>query len=151
MAKEIERKFLIADDSWKKYVIKSEKYIQAYISHRPDGIVRLRMSNDKAYLTVKGRTTGIERHEWEYELPFSDAMEMLHAGVCEGGYIEKTRHIIDYRGHTWEVDEFHGRHEGLLLAEIELSSPKTEIDLPPFIGREVSHDPHYFNSNLNKL
>lgn len=132
-------------------MVKTVHLVQAYISHRHDGIVRVRIHNDmEARLTVKGRTTGIERHEWEYEIPVADAKEMIARGVTEGGCIDKTRHIVKYNGATWEIDEFHGRHEGLVVAEIELPEADYPLDIPPFIGREVSHDPRYFNSTLNQ-
>lgn len=150
MAKEIERKFLVANDGWKAYVTGRKHFLQAYLSHRPEGIVRLRICDNVAYLTVKGKTIGIERCEWEYTIPLKDAYEMLKHRVYEGKYLEKTRYIVEYRGETWEIDEFHGRHEGLVLAEIELPSTEYVLDIPPFIGKEVSHDPRYFNSNLNK-
>lgn len=149
MAKEIERKFLLINDSWKQYVVKSTRIIQAYLSHRHEGIVRLRIYGDKAFLTIKGKTIGIERHEWEYEIPVKDAMEMLDLKVYENSFIEKTRHIVKYDNEIWEIDEFHGRHQGLILAEIETPYTGYVVKIPPFIGKEVSDDPQYFNSNLN--
>lgn len=151
MAFEIERKFLLANDSWKSYVVSSSHLVQAYISHRHEGVVRLRIVDDAvARLTIKGKTDGIQRHEWEYDIPVQDAHNMIAQGVIEGDYIEKTRHTVEYDGFMWEIDIFHGRHEGLMLAEIELPSADAPIALPPFIGREVSHDPRYFNSALNR-
>lgn len=149
MAIEIERKFLVKDDSWKQYVVKSTRFIQAYLSHRPEGTVRLRILEDKAFLTVKGKTAGIKRPEWEYEIPIEDAIRMFDSKVYEGEYLEKTRNIVVYKGAVWEVDVFHGRHDGLVLAEIELEDTEIYPELPPFVGREVSDDPRYFNSNLN--
>ena len=150
MAKEIERKFLVKNDEWRKFVVSSENFLQAYISHRVNGIVRLRITDTKAFITIKGRTKGIERHEWEYEIPVSDAREMLENRIYQGKYIEKTRYIVNCDGYCWEVDVFHGRHEGLILAEIEIPEADHNLALPSFIGKEVSHDPRYFNSNLNK-
>ena len=150
MAQEIERKFLLANDSWKEHVVSSTRMIQAYLSHRPEGIVRLRLCGEKAYLTIKGMTIGIKRNEWEYEIPVTDAYEMLDDKVYEGSYLEKTRYIVEYMGHKWEIDEFHGRLQGLVTAEIELDCADKDIPLPPFIGKEVSHDPRYFNSSLNR-
>lgn len=148
--KEIERKFLVTNDSWRPYVTRTTHFIQAYLSHRPEGIVRLRICNDNAFLTIKGKTTGIERHEWEYPIPLNDALEMMNNKVYEGKFIEKTRYIVETNGLKWEIDEFHGRHEGLILAEIELPDSNVQIELPNFVGKEVSNDPRYFNSNLNK-
>ena len=150
MAKEVERKFLVANDSWKDLVSESIDILQAYISHRVEGTVRLRLANNKAYLTLKGRTNGIERHEWEYEIPFKDGSEMIENKIYEGDYISKTRNFVRYENLNWEVDVFHGSLEGLILAEIELPDSDTPIELPPFIGEEVSGDPRYFNSNLLK-
>lgn len=151
MGKEIEHKYLVKDESWRQYVVSSDKFIQAYISHRKDGIVRLRISEHKAYITIKGRTVDCERGEWEYEIPVTDAQEMMAHKVYEGGYLEKRRYYVIYEGFKWEIDVFEGRHKGLILAEIELPDKQTEFIIPPFIGEEVSQDPQYFNSNLNKL
>lgn len=150
MGKEIERKFLVANDCWKNHIERKYNFLQAYISHRREGIVRLRICDNKAYLTIKGITIGIERHEWEYEIPITDALEMLHNNICEGDYLEKTRYIVKYEGYTWEIDEFHGKLEGLVLAEIELNCSQDCPPLPLFIGEEVSGNPKYFNSVLNK-
>lgn len=150
MATEIERKFLVSNDFWKHHIIHSQKIIQAYISHRPEGIVRLRICNEKAYLTLKGKNNGLIRHEWEYEIPVKNAYEMLESKIYEGDYLEKTRYKVLYDNLTWEIDEFHGRYKGLVLAEIELADADEQISLPPFVGKEVSHDPRYFNSNLNQ-
>lgn len=150
MAKEVERKFLVANDSWKQFVVSSDNFLQAYLTHRINGTVRLRVCNQSAFITIKGRTHVIERHEWEYEIPLNDALEMIHNKIYQGQYIEKTRYYVDFEGYRWEIDQFHGRHEGLVLAEIELPHADADIPLPPFIGKEVSHDPRYFNSNLNR-
>lgn len=150
MAAEIERKFLVANDSWRDMARASMNITQAYISHRPDGIVRLRLTDSKAWLTVKGRTRGISRNEWEYEIPIEDAREMIDHHIYEGSYLSKTRYLVDYKGRTWEIDEFHKGLKGLVLAEVELPSVETEVELPPFIGEEVSGNPEYYNSNLMK-
>lgn len=150
MSKEIERKFLVNNDSWKNYVVGMEHLIQAYITHRINGTVRLRICDTKAFITIKGRTKGIERHEWEYEIPIEDAREMLANRIYQGKYIEKTRYYLNFNGYRWEIDVFHGRHEGLVMAEIELPDSYHVLQLPSFIGKEVSHDPRYFNSNLNR-
>ncbi len=122
---------------------RSRHIIQTYLSPDPDATVRLRITDDEAYLTVKGRNSGAERDEWEYHIPERDAREMMercrHTPV-----IDKTRYHVG----RWEVDEYHGSLAGLVVAEIELGSADEEIELPPFIGREVTGDARYYNSVL---
>lgn len=149
MGIEIERKFLVSDHSFKDLAYNSEYIRQGYLSRNPDCTVRLRIRGNRAFLTVKGRNNGLVRKEFEYEIPVKDAGEMF--GLCEGGVIEKTRHLINYSGNLWEIDEFHGDLRGLVLAEVELKSKDEVVALPPFIGKEVSDDPRYYNSNLLKL
>lgn len=124
----------------------SHHIIQGYLSRSPEATVRIRLKDDKAFMTVKGRTHTDTRAEFEYEIPLSDAKRMLQ--MCTGTVIDKTRYLVDYGGHTWEVDEFHGIHEGLVIAEIELSRSTRDYPLPSFIGAEVTGDPAYYNSNL---
>lgn len=146
MSKEIERKFLVTDNSYKGIATEKIEITQGYLNRDPDRTVRVRLWNGEAFLTVKTRNQGIVRNEWEYRIPADDAREMLKA--CEG-ILEKTRYIVPAEnGLKWEVDEFHGRHEGLTVAEIELPSEDYEVGFPPFIGKEVSDDPRYYNSNL---
>lgn len=147
VAKEIERKFLVKDESYKAISLSTEHIIQGYISRRKEGTVRIRVKNDRAYITVKGITAGISRDEWEYPIPVEDALAMLKT-ACEGNVIDKTRHIVKYDGFIWEVDEFHGDREGLTLAEVELPDITTQPRLPSFVGKEVSGNPAYYNSNL---
>lgn len=147
MAKEIERKFLVDNDSYKSVAVRRHEIAQGYISRRKEGTVRVRIRDGEAFLTVKGVTRGVSRSEWEYPVPASDAREML-AEVCEGGVLEKTRWIVEHGGYTWEVDEFHGPLAPLTVAEVELPSADTNPPLPPFVGKEVSDDPAYFNSSL---
>lgn len=147
MAKETERKFLVTDDSYKSLATSACHIIQGYISRRKEGTVRVRIKDDKAYLTVKGTTEGITRNEWEYEIPAKDAREML-SHSCEGACLSKIRHIVPYNGFIWEVDEFLGTLAPLVIAEVELPSSCTRPPLPPFIGQEVSGNPAYYNSNL---
>ena len=147
MAKEIERKFLVINDSFVKM---SEKVIhieKGYISHRPEGTVRVRIKADKGYITIKSKNEGASRDEWEYEIPVHDAKQMLDT-VCEGNIIIKDRHIVSYGNHTWEIDVFHGKNEGLTVAEVELKNADENITLPPFIGEEVTGNAKYYNSNL---
>lgn len=146
--KEIERKFLVVDDSYKKRSSKHYNIIQGYISTVPEHTVRVRIKGDRALITIKGITRGIERSEWEYEIPVLDARQML-TELCGDNVIEKTRYIIECGNLKWEVDEFHGCHKGLIIAEVELPDAQTVIStLPAFIGKEVSDDPQYYNSNL---
>lgn len=147
MALEIERKFLVKDRSYVEMAISHAEIRQAYISDNVNGTVRVRVRADRAWLTVKGANDGAVRHEWEYEIPVADAEEM--ARMLAGGWsIEKVRYIVKYGALTWEVDEFHGRHEGLVVAEVELESADAGIDIPGFAGEEVTGDPRYYNSVL---
>ncbi len=146
MGKEIERKFLVRDDSWRPGA-GGTLYRQGYLSTSMKRVVRVRIFDKSGFLTVKGVTRGICRAEYEYEIPFKDACEMLDH-LCRRPLIEKNRYRIEYGGLTWEVDEFLGENAGLVLAEVELALEDQEINLPPWIGKEVSEDPRYFNANL---
>ena len=147
MAKEIERKYLVKDLSFKSMTSDIIHICQGYISRRPEGTVRVRIKGNRGFITIKGKNAGVSRDEWEYEIPLADAEEML-TRVCEGTVIDKHRHIVEYHGFTWEIDVFHGSHEGLIIAEIELPSADTAFPLPPFIAEEVTGNPDYYNSNL---
>ena len=146
MGTEIERKFLLRDDSWKAGA-EGKSYRQGYLSAEVERNVRVRIAGDKAFLTVKGRAHGLTRFEFEYDIPIADAERMLDE-LCLRPLIEKTRYLIDYAGLTWEIDEFAGDNAGLVVAEIELEDEAQEIELPPWVGREVSGDPRYLNANL---
>lgn len=148
MAYEIERKFLVKT-GYKNYKENAEKVeiTQVYISDKPDATLRLRIKGEKAYLTVKSRTKGAVRHEWEYEIPFDDAIEMMET-LTYDGKIVKTRYAVPFEGLIWEVDEFHGSLEGLVLAEVELKDAEQEFELPPFVGKEVTDDRRFYNSVL---
>lgn len=150
MAKEIERKFLVKDRSFMSMAGKVDRIEQGYVSLRPGGTVRVRIKNDRAYLTVKGLNKGAVRDEWEYEIPLKDAREMVDR-VTEGIVIKKLRYNVDYQGRKWEVDVFEGVHQGLILAEVELESADAPIELPPFIGDEVTGDIRYYNSVLSGM
>ena len=150
MAKEIERKFLVKDQSFMSMAGKVDRIEQGYVSLRPGGTVRVRIKNDRAYLTVKGLNKGAVRDEWEYEIPMTDAREMVDR-VTEGIVIKKLRYNVDYQGRKWEVDVFEGVHQGLILAEVELESADASIELPPFIGDEVTGNPQYYNSVLSGM
>ena len=147
MSQEIERKFLVKDDSWRSGAGRGTLYRQGYLSVDPSRVVRVRIAGAKGYLTIKGRTAGITRDEFEYTIPTVDALVMLDR-LCIRPLIEKTRYRIDHEGHTWEVDEFVGDNAGLIIAEVELSGSDVSPGLPAWVGREVSDDPRYFNSNL---
>lgn len=150
MAKEIERKFLVTDESYAEMACKSEKIAQGYISLHPKRTVRIRIKGDRAFLTVKGLNSGAVRDEWEYPVPESDAREML-AAVTEGTVIEKMRFYVDWKGHRWEIDRFEGTLSGLTIAEVELADADETVELPPFIGEEVTGDPRFYNSSLAAL
>ena len=145
MATEIERKFLVVGDEWKKHSV-GTPYHQGYLSRDPDRTVRVRVAGESAYLTIKGRTHGLSRQEFEYPIPALDAVQLL--ALCDGPLIEKTRYVVEHRGHRWEIDEFSGDNSGLVLAEVELLQVNEAVVLPPWVGREVSDDPRYYNSNL---
>ncbi len=146
MGTEIERKFLLAGDGWRK-LAKGVYYCQGYLSTDRARTVRVRIVGDQGFLTVKGIGHGIERPEFEYPIPRQDARTMLDR-LCIHPLIEKNRYTIRYRGSVWEVDEFLGENQGLILAEIELASKDQPFARPEWIGREVSGDPRYFNSSL---
>ena len=148
MAREIERKFLVTDDSWRENAI-GVLFRQGYLSAEPDRTVRVRLEGDIGKLTIKGKTEGISRQEYEYEIPRQDAAELLD-NLCLKPLIEKTRYRVEHAGLVWEVDEFYGANEGLILAEIELESEDMEIVLPIWAGQEVSDNPRYYNASLVK-
>lgn len=148
MAKEIERKFLVKDFSFIKISSYSVHIRQAYLSTTPESTVRVRIMDNDAFLTVKGRNSGIVRDEWEFPIPKENAKEIAHS-LCGGFAIDKTRYIVDYDGWKWEIDLFHGRHEGLCVAEIEMPSSDSNPPLPSFIGEEVTGDTRYYNSVLS--
>ncbi|MCX7747870.1 MAG: CYTH domain-containing protein [Clostridia bacterium] len=146
MGKEIERKFRVVSDSYKNNA-QGILYKQGYLSNASERVVRIRVYNNKGYLTVKAAAVGAVRQEFEYEIPYHDAEEMLNH-LCQKPIIEKHRYKIDYCGFTWEVDEFHGENEGLVVAEIELQDENQPFPHPSWLGEEVTHDYRYQNSNL---
>ncbi len=146
MAQEIERKFLVTGDAWRE-LAEGTMYRQGYLSTVEDRTVRVRTVGAKGYLTVKGITVGATRTEFEYEIPVADADTMLDE-LCIRPLIEKTRHKIPFDGLVWEVDEFAGDNDGLVVAEVELSHEDQELRLPNWIGEEVTGDPRYYNANL---
>ena len=124
--------------------------MQGYITSPPAKTVRVRIADEKAYLTIKGSgsASGMSRFEWEMEIPGKDALALL--GICEGGVIEKDRYYVPFAGHTFEVDEFFGDNEGLVMAEVELSSEDEAFEKPEWLGQEVTGDSRYYNSSLRK-
>lgn len=146
MAKEIERKFLITGNAWRA-LAEGTAYRQGYLSTVKERTVRVRTIDDKGFLTIKGITVGATRAEYEYEIPAADANEMLD-DLCERPIIEKNRYKVPLDGFVWEIDEFGGVNDGLLVAEIELESEDQAFTKPDWIGEEVTGDPRYFNSNL---
>ena len=146
MPTEIERKFLVKGDEWRTLAT-GTVYRQGYLSTKKGCTVRVRLVGDRGYLTIKGSTKGISRAEYEYPIPAEDAQEMLD-NLCEPPLIEKTRYKIEFAGLTWEVDEFAGENQGLIIAEVELTDENKTIELPDWIGKEVSDDSRYFNANL---
>ncbi len=146
MAKEIERKFLVKEGSWRN--AKGTQYRQGYLNSLKERVVRVRTKNDKGYLTIKGLTVGATRLEFEYEIPRRDADQLLD--ICEKPLIEKTRFKVVERGFVWEIDEFFGENQGLIVAEIELESEDQDFLRPDWVLEEVTGDPRYFNSNLIK-
>ena len=148
MGVEIEKKFLLAGNDWKE-LAEGTSYRQGYLSSVKERTVRVRTIRDKGFLTIKGISVGATRLEYEYEIPFEEANELLNE-LCEKPLIEKNRYKVNIGEHTWEIDEFFGENEGLVVAEIELESEKQEFIKPQWVGEEVTGDPRYFNSNLIK-
>lgn len=147
MSVEIERKYRVTDSSYRQQATRCTYYKQGYISATPEATVRIRIAGEQAFMTIKGATTGCSRQEYEYAIPVADAAQMLDS-LCQSGLIEKKRYLCPYAGHTWEVDEFLGENEGLVVAEIELQSEEESFETPPFIGCEVTGDTRYYNSSL---
>ena len=145
MALEIEKKFLLNNSDWRKE--QGVMYRQGYLNSVKERTVRVRIIGDKGYLTVKGISRGAVRAEYEYEIPGVEAEAMLDY-LCEKPLIEKMRYKIAYKGFVWEVDEFCGENQGLIVAEVELESEDQKFEKPEWIGEEVTGDPRYFNANL---
>lgn len=152
---EIEHKYIVINDSFRALAERSIEITQGYLNRDPDRVVRVRTIVDtsanggsllKSYITIKGRTVEDSRLEFEYQIPFEDASQLLN--LCECKPIHKIRHIVFYEGHKWEVDEFLSHEKGLIVAEIELEDSNHDYALPPFVGEEVTGQPKYYNSNL---
>lgn len=146
MAFEIERKFLV-NGEYKSHATKQFNIKQGYLTSNSATIVRVRTKDNNAFITIKSGTVGeFSRHEWEYEIPYADALEMLKE--CTGSIIDKTRSLVPLGNHVYEVDEFYGDNEGLVVAEIELQSEDESFEKPEWLGKEVTSDPRYFNAYL---
>ncbi len=146
MGIEIERKFLLKNEDWRSEVKSKTIIKQGYLNSQKEKTVRVRVRNDKGYLTIKGINLNATRQEFEYEIPITDAELLLL--LCEMPIIEKIRNIILDDGKMWEIDEFERENKGLILAEIELDSEEEKFRIPSWLGEEVTHDTRYFNSNL---
>jgi adenylate cyclase len=147
MATEIERKYLLNNDDWRNDVVKKIEFKQGYLVGSDKASVRIRIEGDKANINIKGATLGIVRPEFEYEIPLQDANELLD-NLCEQPFIDKVRHYIHIGIHEWEIDEFKGDNQGLVVAEIELADENEVFDKPAWLGEEVSSDKRYYNSML---
>lgn len=148
MAVEIERKFLVLDDSFKHEAFSSSHIVQGYICSERGRTVRIRIRDEKAYITIKGPSVdgGLSRYEFEQEIALDDARQLMK--LCDPGVIDKRRYLVSAGKHTFEVDEFYGDNEGLVMAEVELSAPDEAFVKPAFIGQEVTGDRRYYNSQL---
>jgi adenylate cyclase len=146
MGTEIERKFLLQGDAWRSLAA-GIRYRQGYLSSAKERTVRVRTAGDAAFLTIKGLATGATRAEYEYAIPLEDGNEMLDT-LAEQPLIEKVRYTIAHGNAVWEIDEFLGENQGLVVAEVELSSEDQPFDRPEWLGEEVTGDPRYYNSSL---
>ncbi len=147
---EIERKFLVLNEDFKSFATHQKNIAQGYLNTHPSRTVRVRIANEKAFLTIKGKgnDSGTTRFEWEKEIPVSEAQSLLL--LCEKGVIKKTRFEIPAGNHVFEVDEFYGENQGLVVAEIELSDENEPFDKPSWLGKEVTNDSRYYNAYLSK-
>ena len=145
---EIERKFLVKSEDYKDQASKKTLFIQAYLNTHPERTIRIRISGDSAYMTIKGKSSenGLSRFEWEKEIAVSEAKELLK--LCEPGEIQKNRYLVQMGNHTYEVDEFLEDNEGLVLAEVELKTEEESFEKPGWLGEEVTGNLAYYNSNL---
>ncbi|RNC64929.1 CYTH domain-containing protein [Proteiniphilum sp. X52] len=150
MAQEIERKFLVNSDAFKDEAIKQTRITQGYLSSVPERTVRVRVKGDKGYITIKGvaSASGASRYEWEKEIPVAEVEELLR--ICEPGVIDKTRYEVKAGKFIFEVDEFYGKNQGLVVAEVELSREDEHFERPEWLGEEVTGDARFYNSMLMK-
>ena len=151
MALEIERKFLVVNESYRTEAFRSDRIVQGYLCRQNGNSVRIRIRDNKGYLTIKGPSLdgGLSRYEWEKEIPVAEAEELLL--LCGDAQIDKRRYLVKCGAHIYEVDEFYGDNLGLVVAEIELNDKEEDFELPPFIGKEVTGDSKYYNSSLTRF
>ncbi|HER34212.1 MAG: CYTH domain-containing protein [Halothiobacillaceae bacterium] len=149
MATEIERKFLLATEAWRDEVERAERMVQGYLNDQGPVSVRARIAGSRAWLNIKSRTLGVSRDEFEYEIPLADAERMLDC-LTTGPVIDKTRHLVRHGDHLWEIDEFHGENDGLIVAEVELDHVDETVERPAWLGEEVSDQARYYNVSLVK-
>lgn len=149
MPLEIERKFLVCSDDWKKTAQPPLVCKQGYMLATPGKSIRVRIMGNKGFLTIKGQTTGFSRQEFEYEIPFHDANKLLQDFCCHP-LIEKKRYLVEHKSKIWEIDVFFGDNRGLIMAEIELNTEDEAFDKPQWAGAEVTGDNRYYNSSLQK-
>ena len=149
MAVEIERKFLVTSEGYKQLAFACDRIAQGYICRQGGNTTRVRVRGDKGYLTIKGPSAdGMSRYEWEREIPVDEAWELMK--LCHGGIIDKCRYLVKCGAHTFEVDEFYGDNEGLIIAEVELGSVDEAFERPSFLGNEVTGDARYYNGHLSR-
>ena len=146
MAIEIERKYLLKNEDWRKEVESKSIIKQGYLNSNPERTVRIRITNNKGFLTIKSKNEGSKRKEFEYEIPLEEAQDLIL--LCEQPIIEKTRYLVPINNHTWEIDVFEGINKGLEVAEIELSQENESFEIPNWIGKEVTEEIKYYNSQL---
>ena len=144
MGTEIEKKYLIVNDDWRKESDEGTYMVQGYMGTNEKSSIRIRIHGETANLNIKSSTIGITRSEYDYPVPIDEAKEILET-LCDRPYVEKTRYHVMYEGHEWEIDVFAGDNDGLIVAEIELGSVDEEFKLPDWIGEDVSDDPRYYN------
>ncbi len=151
MSVEIERKFLVTNESYKDVAFCHDRIAQGYICRQGGNSTRVRVRGDKGFLTIKGPSLdgGLSRYEWEREIPVSEAWELMK--LCKGGIIDKSRYLVKCGAHTFEVDEFYGDNAGLVVAEVELGSLTEEFERPSFLGKEVTGDAKYYNGHLSRF
>ena len=150
MAIETERKFLVLSDAYKLQAESSSRIAQGYIGTVPGRTVRIRIRDDRGFITIKGNSTadGRSRYEWEKEIPVTEAEELME--LCEPGIIDKRRYLVPFKGHCFEVDEFYGDNEGLTMAEVELGSADEFFEKPEWLGKEVTGDSRYYNKYMSR-
>jgi adenylate cyclase len=144
MGTEIERKYLLVNDNWRKSADEGIYMVQGYMGSNEKSSIRIRIHGDTANLNIKSKTIGIQRSEFDYPIPVDEAKEILES-LCDRPFVEKTRFHVMFKGHEWEIDVFAGDNDGLVVAELELSSVDEDFALPDWLGDDVSDDPRYYN------